>query len=152
MTPAPIRLRPRSIATLSAVVAVGAVLLTGCGSKANDTSASATSPSASGKATDVPTSSTPPSTGAQVVGPNEVVIKDYDFVPTTVTVKAGTTVTWTDTDTADHWVVSAPASPEAFDLGRQRTGGAVTHTFSKPGTYPYFCNLHNYMKGTVVVS
>ncbi len=60
-------------------------------------------------------------------------------------------MTWTDTDTADHWVVSAPTSPEAFDLGRQGTGRPSSHTFTQSGTYPYFCNLHNYMKGTVVV-
>ena len=88
---------------------------------------------------------------AQMVGPGQVLIKDYDFTPNSVTVKPGTTVTWTDADTADHWVVSAPASPEAFDLGRQRTGKVVSHTFTQSGTYPYYCNLHNYMKGTVVV-
>ena len=138
---------------LVAAVAVGAVVVTACGSKANETSTAATeSPSPGGSAmATYPTNSTPATTAAQVVGPGQVVIKDYDFVPTTVTVKAGTTVTWTNTDSADHWVVSAPASPDAFDLGRQGLDKAVTHTFTQSGTYPYFCNLHNYMKGTVVV-
>jgi plastocyanin len=81
-----------------------------------------------------------------------VQIVDYDFTPNTITVKAGDTVTWTDLDTSDHWVVAAPTSPTRFDLGRQSTGGSVTFTIAAPGSYPYFCNLHNYMKGTVVVS
>ena len=152
------RTRPRAHtitawATIVAVTGVVAVLASGCGSKAADTSTGATA-SSSGTTPGgaAPTSTPSPETAvAQVVGPGAVVIKDYDFVPDSVTVKPGTTVTWTDEDTADHWVVSAPASPDAFDLGRQGTGKAVTHTFTKAGTYPYYCNLHNYMKGTVVV-
>ncbi len=79
-------------------------------------------------------------------------MRDYDFVPITVQVKAGDTVTWVNDDVADHWVVSAPASPEPFDLGRQRPGTTVSHRYTAPGSYPYYCNLHNYMKGVVVVS
>jgi plastocyanin len=98
------------------------------------------------------TAAPPSSTSSAPSGPGQVTIKDYDFIPSTIMVKAGTTVTWANTDVADHWVMSAPASPETFDLGRQGTNNPVTHTFAKAGNYPYFCNLHNYMKGTVVVS
>ena len=156
MTTPRIRPRARSITAWAAVAVVtgaAGVLTSGCGSKAGDTSTAATTSPASADTTPGRTAptSTPETAVAQVAGPGAVVIKDYDFVPNSVTVKPGTTVTWTDDDTADHWVVSAPASPEAFDLGRQGTGKAVTHTFTKSGTYPYYCNLHNYMKGTVVV-
>jgi plastocyanin len=92
-------------------------------------------------------------TGTRATGaPDEVTIKDFDFVPVSTAVKVGDTVSWTNADVADHWIRSAPASPEAYDLGRQRPGAGVSHRFTKPGSYRYYCNLHNYMKGTVVVS
>jgi len=128
-----------------------AVALVGCGSSHSSTSTATTAP----RSTFAPTTTTTPAststTAATPDAPGHVKIADYDFTPNTITVNVGDTVTWTNQDTSDHWVVAAPTSPSAFDLGRQRTGASVTHTFTAPGTYPYFCNLHNYMKGTVVV-
>jgi plastocyanin len=91
-------------------------------------------------------------TTADSTASGRVEIVDYDFSPTTITVKVGESVSWADRDTSDHWVVSSPSSPSTFDLGRQSTGSTVNFTFGAPGSYPYFCKLHNYMKGTVVVS
>lgn len=133
----------RPTGVLAVLVGLGTVAVTGCGSKAGEKSASGT---AVGTGSPVTTSQALPR------GPGEVLIHDYDFSPTTGHGNVGTTITWTNTDVSDHWVISAPASPEAFDLGRQRTGASVTHTFTAPGSYPYYCKLHNYMKGTVVVS
>lgn len=132
---------------------LAAGILVGCGSS-KTTSSTATTPPTSPAPTAAPATSSPSSTtttgGATPAAPGQVTIVDYDFTPNTITVKVGDTVTWTNQDVADHWVVTAPSSPGAFDLGRQTHGSTVSHTFTAPGSYPYFCNLHNYMKGTVV--
>ena len=80
-----------------------------------------------------------------------VVIADDDFAPNSVTVESGATVTWSNHDENDHWVVSAPSDPIQFDLGREANGVTVNFTFVAPGNYSYYCKLHNFMKGTVVV-
>jgi plastocyanin len=80
------------------------------------------------------------------------------FEPANLTVAAGTTVTWTDTDGVAHTVTSGTGSSAAdagqlFDMSL--TGhGSVTHTFDTPGTYPYFCRPHEPMgmRGTVTVT
>jgi plastocyanin len=98
------------------------------------------------------TSSAPSST-APSAGPNGVNIVDYAFSPKTLTVAAGTTVTWKNLDQFAHEVRSADGDPgTAFDLGQQTTGATVSHTFATPGTYHYYCNIHNYMTGTIVVT
>jgi plastocyanin len=86
--------------------------------------------------------------------PNEVVMQDYAFVPDTLTVAAGTTVTWTNTESAppvDHWVKSSPGQPGDLDSGRLPPGQSYNKTFAQPGTYEYFCDIHNFMKAKVVV-
>jgi plastocyanin len=65
-----------------------------------------------------------------------------------VTVKAGTTVEWVMRDQMPHTVTSDSG---AFDSGRLGAGGTFSHTFDKPGTYTYYCQLHPNMRGTVVV-
>jgi plastocyanin len=140
-----------------ATALAAASLLGACGSgSSSTTSANQASDSTTRTTTGLSTStsaSTVVSTASSVAtAPGQVLIKDYDFAPNTITVKAGTAVTWTNTDAFDHWVVSAPGAPTAFDLGRQGPGKVVTQSFAQPGTYDYYCNLHNYMKGTVVVT
>ncbi len=84
--------------------------------------------------------------------PGAVDIKDYTFTPATQTVKVGDTVTWTNHDDNPHYVKSD--SPDAtLDSGTMDPGGApYVVTFTKAGTYAYHCNIHNTMKGTIVVS
>jgi plastocyanin len=65
-----------------------------------------------------------------------------------ITVKTGTTVEWVMRDQMPHTVTSDSG---AFDSGRLGAGGTFSHTFDKPGTYDYFCQLHPDMRGTVVV-
>ncbi|HVA74086.1 MAG TPA: cupredoxin domain-containing protein [Acidimicrobiales bacterium] len=81
---------------------------------------------------------------------NEVVIKNFAFVPHTITVKAGTTVTWVNEDSVVHTVVADHDTfPSSSNLNQ---GGKYSHTFNTPGTYPYICGVHKYMTGTVVVT
>lgn len=84
----------------------------------------------------------PPATG------NKVSITGSSFSPSTLTVNKGTTVTWTNADYDPHTVT---ADDNSFTSGTINQGGVYTRTFSTPGTYPYHCNFHTAMTGSVVV-
>jgi plastocyanin len=84
---------------------------------------------------------------AAAAGP-EIEITNFSFAPATVTVPAGTQVTWTNKDEIGHNVVTADKSIKSNVLD---TNEKFTFTFTKPGTYSYICTLHPRMKGTVVV-
>jgi plastocyanin len=81
---------------------------------------------------------------------------DKFFVPETLTVSKGTTVTWTNGDSTLHTVTSG--SPEAgnsgseFDSSYLAAGKTFQHPFNTAGTFDYYCTLHPFMKGKVVVS
>lgn len=76
-------------------------------------------------------------------------IENFAFSPATVTVKAGTVVTFENDDDAPHVVVATDGS---FRSGALDTGGAYSFTFTKPGDFPYFCSLHPHMQGTITVA
>ncbi len=81
---------------------------------------------------------------------NAVDIIDFGF-PETLEVSVGTTVTWTNQDTAPHTVTSEPAG-DVFNSGKLDQGDTFSFTFEEAGTYEYYCEYHANMKGTVVVS
>ncbi len=89
---------------------------------------------------------TPP-TPAPAAG-QTVHIKDFSYHAATLTVTPGTTVRFVNDDGEAHTVT---AVDKTFDSAGMDMGDAWTHTFTKPGTYAYFCALHPYMKGVVVV-
>jgi plastocyanin len=78
----------------------------------------------------------------------EVKIGNFSFGPATVTVPAGTTVTWTNRDDIPHTVVS---DDKVFKSKVMDTDEKFSFTFAKPGTYSYFCSVHPKMTGKVVV-
>jgi plastocyanin len=75
-------------------------------------------------------------------------IKNFAYVPSSVTVKVGQSVAWVEDDDTSHTVTSVDTS---FDSGNMDKNGVFKHTFIKAGTYPYICAYHPYMKGTVIV-
>jgi amicyanin len=80
---------------------------------------------------------------------DSVSIANFTFGPRTLTVKAGTTVTWTNKDDTPHGIASADNAfkkSQALD-----TDDSYSFTFASPGTYQYFCYVHPFMKGTIVV-
>lgn len=79
---------------------------------------------------------------------NEIKIDNFSFTPATVTVAAGTTVTWTNGDDVPHTVVS---DDKVFKSKVLDTDEKFSYTFTKPGTYPYFCSIHPKMTAKVVV-
>jgi amicyanin len=78
----------------------------------------------------------------------EVKIDNFSFGPATLMVAAGTTVTWTNRDDIPHTVVS---DDKAFKSKVLDTDEKFSFTFTKPGTYAYFCSIHPKMTGKVVV-
>jgi plastocyanin len=75
-------------------------------------------------------------------------IDNFTFNPERITVKAGTTVTWTNKDDIPHTVT---ASGHAFRSKALDTDDSYAFTFTTPGIYEYFCSLHPHMVGTIVV-
>ena len=80
----------------------------------------------------------------------EVKIDNFSFGPAALTVSAGTTVTWINRDDIPHTVVSSD-EPKAFKSKVLDTDEKFSFTFSKTGTYPYFCSIHPKMTGKVMV-
>ena len=78
----------------------------------------------------------------------EVKIDNFSFGPATITVAVGTTVTWTNRDDIPHTVVS---DEKVFKSKVLDTDEKFSYTFTKPGTYGYFCSVHPKMTGKVVV-
>ena len=78
----------------------------------------------------------------------EVNIDQFTFLPQRITVKAGTTVTWSNEDDVPHTVAS---SSKVFKSKALDTADKFSFTFTTPGTYEYFCSLHPHMTGAVVV-
>ena len=77
----------------------------------------------------------------------EVKIDNFTFAPRTLTVKAGTTVTWINEDDIPHTVVCAGK----FRSKTMDTDGTFAFTFTAAGEYKYFCSLHPHMTGIVKV-
>jgi plastocyanin len=78
----------------------------------------------------------------------DVKIDNFSFGPQTLTVPVGTTVVWTNRDDIPHTVVSTDG---VFKSKVQDTDEKFSYTFTKPGTYSYFCSVHPKMTGKVVV-
>ena len=76
-------------------------------------------------------------------------IENFTFSPAKLTVKVGTTITWTNKDDIPHGIAS---SDNAFTRSKALdTDDAFSFTFTTPGTYQYFCYIHPHMVGTIVV-
>jgi plastocyanin len=80
--------------------------------------------------------------------PDQVVIENFSFVPATLTVKAGTKVTWVNRDDVPH---TATDTEKRFNSKALDTDDQFAFTFSEPGTYNYFCALHPKMTGQIIV-
>jgi plastocyanin len=80
--------------------------------------------------------------------PNEIVIANFSFEPATLTVKAGTTVTWVNRDDEPH---TATANDKRFNSKTLDTGDRFSQKFDAPGVYNYYCALHPHMTGKIIV-
>jgi len=123
--------RSRAATGLTAAL-LGLVALTGCGD--------------SGSGTHESTPSAP--TSVTATGNVEVVVKNYTFTPTNVSIPVGATITWKFEDSVQHNVTASDQSFKSADLS---SGQTFAMTFTKSGTFPYTCTIHPYMTGTITV-
>lgn len=87
--------------------------------------------------------------GSQAAGGTAVSIVDNDFSPSNLTVKAGSTVTWTNNGSATH---TATADDGSWDSNFLSHGATFNHTFASAGTFTFHCNVHSSMHGTITVT
>jgi amicyanin len=119
------------------VVVVGVVAVVAGGSKSTKTTITST-----------PASTSAPS---NAVATNTVSISNYMFSPMAITVKAGTTVTWTNKDSVHHTVTGKTAS-DGIASPQLAQNQSYSVTFEHAGTYSYYCQDHPYMTATVTVT
>ena len=131
------RVRPRRL--LVGIIAVLAALTTlaACGSD-----------SGGGGAPPATATESASSGSAPAGGGSTVEIMNFMFMPGSLTVPVGTTVTWKFDDSTDHTV---SADDNSFASSPMANGQTFTHTFSTAGTVAYHCSIHPFMKGTIIV-
>ena len=105
--------------------------------------------SSSGSSTSPTTAAKP---AAKAPAKDTVTIKLIAYRPAALTVTAGSTVTWNQTDPGVHTITSGTVAQGAsgvteqpdgmFKSGEIATGKQYAHTFAQPGTYKYFCEIH----------
>ena len=145
--PRPSRTRWAAAPAVLAAAAV-AIAAVGCGSSSDTATAPSSSSSTAAPATSAPTTAAPTTAPVPDV-PGQVLIRDYELLPTTATVAPGGTVTWQNADDVDHHLLSDDGT--TIDTGTITPGQAAPVTLTTPGTYAYYCDIHNAMTGTVVV-
>jgi plastocyanin len=85
---------------------------------------------------------------SEAAAPNNIEVKDFMFMPTTLTVNAGAEVSWVNKDDEPHTVVSDTG---LFRSGALDTDESFSFKFDKPGTYHFTCSIHPRMVGTIIV-
>jgi len=129
-----------------ALAAALCALAVGCGSNYSSPSTPSPTPAPAPSPTPAPTPGSSSSTisiptGAEVLG-------NRAFMPDDLEIAAGTTVTWTNTDSVAH---TSTSNASGWDSGIIAPGRQFSFTYQTPGTFPYHCAIHPGMVGTVVV-
>jgi plastocyanin len=138
---------PRSLVQRSLVpasVLVLALAVAACGSSGSGSS----TPAPVTSAPSVPPAESMSAAPAPAGDEGAVQIADFAFAPGSITVAAGSTVTWTNGDSAGHTVT---ADDGAFDSGTIANGATFTQAFPDAGSFAYHCTIHPAMTATVVV-
>ncbi|HEY7567629.1 MAG TPA: plastocyanin/azurin family copper-binding protein [Gemmatimonadaceae bacterium] len=86
--------------------------------------------------------------------PARVDLKTFQFTPDTLRVRVGTTVRWTNQDDIEHTVTGGSPSERdaAFNATLAKKGATAERTFDRAGTFTYFCDRHQFMRGTITVT
>jgi plastocyanin len=107
------------------------------------------SPAATTAASVAAPSETAPSEAPAAGGGDAVTIQNFAFGPASLSVAVGTTVTWTNSDSAPH---TATADDGSFDSSSIAPGATFSQAFDTAGTFAYHCSLHPNMTGTIEVN
>ena len=137
---------------LLSLMAVVALLAVGCGDDDDDVAES----TGATEATDAPDESgeeeaSEPEGDGEAAAEEvmiEIVSVSEGFQPASVTVAAGTEVTWMNTDSLPH---TSTAEDGTWDSGNLDSGEEFSFPTEEPGTYPYICSIHPSMQGELVV-
>lgn len=89
--------------------------------------------------------------GCTAASPPGVYIQNIQFCPSSRTIAAGTTVTWTNLDGVNHTSTSDASSGEFWTSGNIASNTNFGHKFTTPGTFTYHCAIHPTMHGTIIV-
>ncbi len=86
--------------------------------------------------------------------PARVDLKTFQFTPDTLRVSVGTTVRWTNQDEIEHTVTAGLPSERdlSFNAALAKKGATAERTFDRAGTFAYFCDRHQFMRGTITVT
>ena len=160
---------PTRFCLLLAMVGI-LVLLAACGGGSTPSTSSVTTPTTVANTSTPDASNTTPTPAPTAVQPTPTPTKvqptpakgstqvvmiitnsdgSYSFSPTKLTIKVGTTVIWKDVSSAPHTVTSDDGT--TFDSGTVPVGGSFHFIFKTAGSFSYHCNIHPYMKATIVV-
>jgi plastocyanin len=117
-----------------ALVIAPAVLLVACGDENGDATAR-------------------PAAAAPSAAVRTISIHDFLYTPATVTVAAGSRLEFVNEDDAPHTATSGttPSADGVFDTGTLTKGRRRSVKLTRPGTFAYYCEIHPFMKGTVIV-
>lgn len=132
----------KRITILALCIIIAVVALSACAPSSGNTT-----PPPAGSGTSQPSGSGSGTTA-------NIEMKNIQYVPSTLTVKAGTTVVWTNKDSVPHTVDSGTRDnpTSLFKSGNIEQGQTFSYTFNTPGTYPFFCEPHQAMNGTITVT
>lgn len=128
--------RPAQLAAGLVLAAAVAACSSGSGTATTGTAPTPAPTSAAASASAAPSSA------------GTVTIKDFAFGPSSITVAAGTTVTWSNQDSVGHTVTADDGS---FDSKTIASGASFSQAFPTAGTYAYHCTIHTSMTATVIV-
>jgi amicyanin len=149
--PGPARTSRRAPRRVAALAVAGAATLGGCSTGASGGLAApprtTAAPTTAASATSI--TGTGGSIAPAPAATANVDIVNFKFTPAAVTVKAGTTLVWTNTDAIAH---SVNFTTEAINSAVLNQKNQFSHTFTAPGTYAYICSIHPFMHGTVTVT
>lgn len=139
---------------LSALALAGALGAAGCGGGSGKSAEPGGTTALSGSTSTAATTTTQESTQSTqeestTGGPKTLQIKGLAFIPPNTTVSVGTKLTWKNLDTAQHTVTSDEGNALASQLLNE--GQSYSIVLSKAGSYRYYCKVHPFMKGTIVV-
>jgi plastocyanin len=137
---------------MSSTVRTRPVLLVGlllCAAALAACGGSSSSPAASAAASAAAPSEAAPSEAPAAGGGDAVTIANFAFGPASLSVAAGTTVTWTNDDTAAHTVTADDGS---FDSSSVAPGATFSQAFDTAGTFAYHCSIHPNMTATIEVN
>jgi plastocyanin len=131
--------------TRASIIIAAILLLVACAPKTSPTPAGTLPPisSSSGSGSEMSVPATQSSSGTI-----EIAIQNFAYSPATITITTGSTVEWTNKDSASHTVTAVDGSWGSDNLAQDDT---YSHTFDQAGTYEYKCSFHASMKGTIVV-